>query len=113
ALYSEGHSLLGYYLYGYDRWLPPGEGDPPFPEPFGESPPPAEQLETLGRFDRRAHFVIPENVFERLADQGDDARALDRFLRSRAVVAHREGVRRLDYHRNVLTVYRVGEGGSS
>lgn len=112
-LFAESHSLLAYYLYGYDRWLPPGEGQPPFPRVFGESPPSPAQLDTLRASGVRAHFVIPENVSELLPALGADGRALDRFLRDRAVIEYRLGQRRLDYHRNVLTVYRAGRRGSS
>lgn len=103
-LYAEGHALLGSYLFGYERWLPAGVGDPPFPEHFGESPPPAEQLESIDRTGTRAQFVLPENVLEQLPARGEQE--YDRWLRSRTRVEARIGSRRLDYHRNVLVILR-------
>ena len=105
-LFAEGHSLYVMTIWGLDRRLPPGVGEPPFPRALEESPPTAAQLDAIDARDRDARFVLPDNVFETLASRGEDAAGFGAWLRRRAVVERRIGERRLDYHRNVLTVYR-------
>lgn len=102
TLFAEGHSLLGYYLWGFERRLPPGLGEPPFPDAFVEFPPSTGQREVLELVRPRVRFVVQDNQFENPAvvDAG-----FRRWLRDHAVVEARFGSRRLDYHRNLLAIY--------
>lgn len=110
-LFAEGHSLYVMHLWGLDRRLPPGVGDPPFPRALEESPPNELQLRAVDRRRDDARFVLPDNVFETLGARGQ--KAYEEWLRRRTVVEARIGRRRIDYPRNVLTVYRTrAEGGA-
>ncbi len=106
SLYSESHTLLGYFLWGLDRWLLEGTGEPPFPLVFEELPPTKAQLDTLRRVRPEAWFVIPDNKFQALPATGHAE--FQTWLRENGAVDARFGVRRLDYHWNLLTVYRTG-----
>lgn len=102
VLLSESHALLGTLLWGLDRRLPPGEGDPPFPFAFEEIPPPDAAMRSVERSGRRVVAVVPANVMENLEALGGGS-LLD-WARRRAAVVARIGRLRWDYHRNELLV---------
>ncbi len=106
-VFAEGHSLYVMELWGLDRRLPPGEGDPPFPRELEESPPTEEQLRAVARHRGGTRFALPDNVFETLPERGEAS--YQAWLRERTVVVDRIGRRRLDYPRNVITIYRTRE----
>lgn len=106
-LLSEAHGLLGHYLFGYERRLPAGRGQPPFPSLFGEAPPDAGQLTSMSTTGRPVRFVAPENLLESGAPSW---RAFVQWLPQRAAVEARLGHHRFDYHRNVLAVLYAAPG---
>lgn len=103
---AEEHGLVRNGIYGYDYRDLPGGGDPPYPRALIEAPPQASVLEAIDEHRSSAWFVIPENKIE--APPGRDYHDLVGWLRERARVVDRVGARRLDYHRNVIAVLRVG-----
>ncbi len=108
VLVAEGHSTLGYHLFGYLRWLPAGCGAPPFPRFFGDFPPPADQLLTFTETRADVRLVLPENMFAAGARAG--AAECQDWIRRHAYVEARIGRRRLDYHHNVLALFRTRWG---
>ncbi|MBI4878935.1 MAG: glycosyltransferase family 39 protein [Planctomycetes bacterium] len=111
VLLAEGHATLGYHLFGYLRWLPPGCGAPPFPRFFGDFPPAPEQLRTFTETRADVRLLVPENKFEEIARAGA-AECAD-WIRRYTCVEARIGRRRLDYHHNSLVVFRTRwQGGA-
>jgi 4-amino-4-deoxy-L-arabinose transferase-like glycosyltransferase len=106
-LFAEGHGLFRTFLYGVERRLPAGTGDPPFPRHFGESPPSAQQLAALESNRGRAVFVLREHEYRGLRG------AYPEWLRRHARRIGRVGQPRLDYHRNSVLLLEADLGDRS
>lgn len=103
---AEEHGLVGTHLFGFDYRTLPGEGDPPFPVALVEAPPQPQVLDAIEEHDSTTWLIIPENKIE--APPGTAYVELIEWMRPRARVLNRIGARRLDYHRNVIAVMKVG-----